>query len=176
MPTPNEPVTLHTQTPILVKIIFNFFSLVELIVLNIGLDAGVINDRIFVILVLMALITTFMTSPLIAYVYPSKYQLSKGRSTSTMRKVRPLALTWPTVDDKILVYLKDIDSVPLMANILQMFKVSLAPGKTIHLNGLKAYTDLERSSTIMASTQVIYQASAHKICYRLKMLLKMTQQ
>jgi hypothetical protein len=54
--------------------------LVELIVLNLGLEAGVINVECFTILVLMALITTFMTSPLIRAVYPQRLWLSASLS------------------------------------------------------------------------------------------------
>jgi hypothetical protein len=38
----------------------------ELIVLNIGYDLGVLSPTIFTMMVLMALVTTFMTSPLIS--------------------------------------------------------------------------------------------------------------
>lgn len=38
--------------------------------LNIGLNAGVIDAQIFTVMVLMALITTFMTVPLLYLVYP----------------------------------------------------------------------------------------------------------
>jgi nucleotide-binding universal stress UspA family protein len=43
----------------------NTRGLMELIVLNIGYDMGILSPEIFTILVLMALITTFMTSPLL---------------------------------------------------------------------------------------------------------------
>jgi Kef-type K+ transport system membrane component KefB len=43
----------------------NTRGLVELIVLNIGLDLGVITPRLFAMLVIMALVTTLMTSPLV---------------------------------------------------------------------------------------------------------------
>ena len=46
-------------------ILMNTRGLMELIVLNIGLDLGVISPRLFAMLVLMALVTTFMTSPLL---------------------------------------------------------------------------------------------------------------
>ncbi|OMJ20650.1 K(+)/H(+) antiporter 1 [Smittium culicis] len=48
-------------------------GLVELIVLNIGLKAKVINESVFSILVLSALITTFTTCPVLKWIYPSKY-------------------------------------------------------------------------------------------------------
>ncbi len=46
-------------------VLMNTRGLVELIVLNIGLDLGVITPTLFTMLVIMALVTTFMTSPLL---------------------------------------------------------------------------------------------------------------
>ncbi|HYX24565.1 MAG TPA: cation:proton antiporter [Thermoanaerobaculia bacterium] len=45
--------------------LMNTRGLVELIVLNLGYDLGILSPRIFTMLVLMALITTFMTGPLL---------------------------------------------------------------------------------------------------------------
>jgi K+:H+ antiporter len=45
--------------------LMNTRGLVELIVLNLGYDLGILSPRIFAMLVLMALITTFMTGPLL---------------------------------------------------------------------------------------------------------------
>jgi Kef-type K+ transport system membrane component KefB/nucleotide-binding universal stress UspA family protein len=53
-----------------IGILMNTRGLVELIVLNIGLDLGVISPRLFTMLVIMALVTTFMTTPLLERVYP----------------------------------------------------------------------------------------------------------
>jgi len=46
-------------------VLMNTRGLVELIVLNLGYDLGILSPRIFTMLVLMALITTFMTGPLL---------------------------------------------------------------------------------------------------------------
>ena len=45
--------------------LMNTRGLVELIVLNIGLDLGVLTPRLFTMFVVMALVTTMMTSPLL---------------------------------------------------------------------------------------------------------------
>lgn len=52
--------------------LMNTRGLTELIVLNIGLELGVISPLIFTMLVIMALVTTFMTSPLLEWTYPKK--------------------------------------------------------------------------------------------------------
>jgi Kef-type K+ transport system membrane component KefB len=45
--------------------LMNARGLMELIVMKVGLDAGVIAPPLFTMLLIMALVTTFMTSPLI---------------------------------------------------------------------------------------------------------------
>lgn len=49
--------------------LMNTRGLTELIVLNIGLTLGVISPLLFTMLVIMALVTTFMTSPLLEWTY-----------------------------------------------------------------------------------------------------------
>ena len=53
-------------------ILMNTRGLVELIVLNIGLDLGVISPRLFTMLVIMALVTTLMTSPILSRLLKSR--------------------------------------------------------------------------------------------------------
>jgi len=53
-------------------ILMNTRGLMELVILNIGLDIGVISPAMFSIMVLMALVTTFMTTPLLEWVYPAR--------------------------------------------------------------------------------------------------------
>jgi Kef-type K+ transport system membrane component KefB len=49
-----------------IGVLMNTRGLVELVVLNIGYDLGILSGRIFTMMVLMALVTTFMTGPLLA--------------------------------------------------------------------------------------------------------------
>ncbi|RDW71906.1 putative K(+) antiporter 1 [Coleophoma crateriformis] len=49
-------------------------GLVELIVLNIGLQAKILSTRTFTIFVVMALVTTVATTPLTSFLYPPWYQ------------------------------------------------------------------------------------------------------
>ena len=52
--------------------LMNTRGLTELIVFNIGLELGVITPLLFTMLVIMALVTTFMTSPLLEWTYPKR--------------------------------------------------------------------------------------------------------
>lgn len=53
-----------------VGILMNTRGLVELVILNIGLDLGILSPPLFSIMVLMALVTTLMTTPLLRWIYP----------------------------------------------------------------------------------------------------------
>jgi Kef-type K+ transport system membrane component KefB len=50
-------------------ILMNTRGLMELVLLNIGLDLGVISPALFAMMVIMALFTTFITAPLLEWVY-----------------------------------------------------------------------------------------------------------
>jgi K+:H+ antiporter len=56
---------MDTRTSLQLGALMNTRGLMELIALNIGYDLGILSQRIFTMLVLMALITTVMTGPLL---------------------------------------------------------------------------------------------------------------
>ena len=56
-------------------VLMNTRGLVELVVLNIGLDIGVISPALFAMMVIMALTTTFMTTPLLDLIYRRAFEL-----------------------------------------------------------------------------------------------------
>jgi Kef-type K+ transport system membrane component KefB len=49
-------------------ILMNTRGLMELVILNIGLDLKVISPALFSMMVIMALVTTFMTTPLLQWI------------------------------------------------------------------------------------------------------------
>jgi Kef-type K+ transport system membrane component KefB len=69
-----------------VGVLMNTRGLVELVILNIGLDLGILSPALFSILVLMALVTTFMTSPLISWIYPERIaRMEASNAAPSMR-------------------------------------------------------------------------------------------
>jgi Kef-type K+ transport system membrane component KefB len=48
-------------------VLLNTRGLMELVVLNIGLDLGVISPTLFAVMVVMALVTTLATSPVVRW-------------------------------------------------------------------------------------------------------------
>lgn len=55
-----------------VGVLMNTRGLVELVILNIGLDLGILSPALFSMMVLMALVTTLMTAPLLKWIYPER--------------------------------------------------------------------------------------------------------
>jgi Kef-type K+ transport system membrane component KefB len=58
-----------------IAVLLNTRGLTELIALNVGLSDGLIGQQLFTVLVLMALITTMMTGPLLSVIWRSRAQV-----------------------------------------------------------------------------------------------------
>lgn len=55
-----------------VGVLMNTRGLVELVILSIGLEMRVINESVFAMMVIMALITTALTTPVLHWIYPAR--------------------------------------------------------------------------------------------------------
>eukprot|EP01012_Entosiphon_sulcatum_P064500 TRINITY_DN9332_c0_g1_i1.p1 TRINITY_DN9332_c0_g1~~TRINITY_DN9332_c0_g1_i1.p1 ORF type:complete len:802 (+),score=111.49 TRINITY_DN9332_c0_g1_i1:43-2448(+) len=104
---------LPPRKALTLAVLMNTKGLVELIVLNIGLSKGVINQQTFTLMVLMALFTTFITSPVVSLIYSPEddivdYRMRAGKRRRTdgfrlmtcltgMRSVPPMVMLIETV-------------------------------------------------------------------------------
>jgi len=66
--------------------LLNTRGLMELVILNVGLDIGVISPTLFAMMVLMALTTTFMTTPLLEWIYPA-YSVRQEQETQRVGRL-----------------------------------------------------------------------------------------
>lgn len=114
-----ESITVGFLMNTKVLLILSYKGLVELIVLNLGLQGGVINEEIFSIFVVMALVTTFMTVPIVSWIYPYHLYINKEKKIDE-EEVASIA----SVDDKeplrLLICLTNMRTVPAMMNITQI--------------------------------------------------------
>ncbi|WP_435768958.1 cation:proton antiporter [Nocardioides sp. SYSU DS0651] len=53
-------------------ILMNTRGLTELVILNVGLELGLLSQELFTMMVVMALVTTVMTGPLLSFAYPAR--------------------------------------------------------------------------------------------------------
>ncbi|KAH7515094.1 hypothetical protein FEM48_Zijuj11G0159700 [Ziziphus jujuba var. spinosa] len=130
-------------------LLMNTKGLVELIVLNIGREKKVLNDEIFAILVLMALFTTFITTPTVMAIYKP----ARGHSIPTRRKLRDLSSTEDSQDKlRILACVHGPGNVPSLISLVEAIrstKKSLLKLFIMHLVELT-----ERSSSIIMVQRV----------------------
>lgn len=94
--------------------LMNSKGLVELIVLNIGKERKVLNDQTFAIMVLMALFTTFVTTPLVVAVYKPAKRASKAEY-----KQRTIDRKNPNAELRMLVCFHSTNNIPTMINLIE---------------------------------------------------------
>ncbi|UKZ76214.1 hypothetical protein TrVFT333_003911 [Trichoderma virens FT-333] len=158
-------------------------GLVELIVLNIGLQAKILSVRTFTIFVVMALLTTFLTTPVVSFLYPPWYQKKiaawkRGEidwdtgAPITQVNVTPGSDETPQRVRRLLVYLR-LDNMPALLNLLSLFGSSHAveaPSGTseegskrasddvvkgpVRAHGLRLLELTDRDSSVMTVAQV----------------------
>jgi Kef-type K+ transport system membrane component KefB len=72
---------LDRRDALAIGILMNTRGLMELVVLNIGHDVGLLPARVFTMLVVMALMTTFMTGPLLRWVFDRRHPSERAMFT-----------------------------------------------------------------------------------------------
>ncbi|GAB2273796.1 Cation/H(+) antiporter 18 [Dionaea muscipula] len=122
--------------------LMNSKGLVELIVLNIGKDRKVLNDQTFAIMVMMALFTTFITTPLVMAVYkPAK------KSAPRAYRVRTIQRKDPSTQLRILACFHSAKNVPTMINLIEASRgIDKKGGLSVYAMHLMELS--ERSSAI----------------------------
>jgi Kef-type K+ transport system membrane component KefB len=72
--------------------LMNTRGLMELVILNIGLDIKVISPALFSMMVMMAIVTTFMTSPVLELICPARLILTTTVMPPQQVTFSPLSL------------------------------------------------------------------------------------
>ncbi|XP_062181518.1 cation/H(+) antiporter 19-like [Phragmites australis] len=119
--------------------LMNTKGLVELIVLNIGKDRHVLNDETFAILVLMALITTFITTPVVMAIY-------KPARRGAPYKNRAVQRANPDDELRMLACFHSTRNIPTMINLMESSRGTRKRGITVYAMHLVELS--ERSSAI----------------------------
>ncbi|KAI6030489.1 Sodium/hydrogen exchanger family-domain-containing protein [Pisolithus orientalis] len=126
-------------------------GLVELIVLNAGLSAGILNERVFSMFVLDALILTFLTTPIVNLLYPPERRTRPGDAQVTE------TATPPDEGDKVV----DDDQASLVAPNQSPLAVppayddsntSSARKPEYHVDALRLIELSQRTSAVMKSS------------------------
>jgi len=152
-------------------------GLVELIVLNVGLSAGILSQRVFSMFVLEALLLTFMTTPLVTILYPQTHRVHAATTGSNFNNVadgepgkgrvheeegmRTFSSTFTVVLDKI-------EHLPAMMAMSQLLRpkttgdhslqlrrttsgtsAASSAGETVYIDALRLMELSDRTSAVM---------------------------
>ncbi|KAI4105428.1 MAG: hypothetical protein LQ339_003492 [Xanthoria mediterranea] len=141
-----------------VGVLMSCKGLVELIVLNIGLQAKILSTRTFTIFVVMALVTTFATTPLTTAFYPPWYQkkLAAWKRGEIDWDGNPLGQDTQSIDQdpvatdkhdasdvrKLLVYLR-LESLPSLFTFISLLGCEKPVGSVPQVHPSKVVTNAE---------------------------------
>jgi Kef-type K+ transport system membrane component KefB len=120
-------------------ILMNTKGLVELIVLNIGKDRKVLNDETFAVLVLMALFTTFITTPIVMAIYKPARRASPYKHRTIQRVNQETEL-------RVLACFHGNRNIPSLINLVESSRGNQRQGLTVYSMHLMELS--ERSSAI----------------------------
>ncbi|TFK52391.1 hypothetical protein OE88DRAFT_1628146 [Heliocybe sulcata] len=116
-------------------------GLVELIVLNVGLTAQILNQRVFSMFVLEALLLTFMTTPAVAALYPPERRV---RVSATGQHVPPPSTEAPGPSRRSGSGLSGKEQIDLVDDAWRS-RFTVVLDKIEHLPGMMAITQLFQS-------------------------------
>lgn len=108
-------------------------GLIELIVLNVGLSAGILTQRVFSMFVLEALLLTFMTTPTVTFLYPPEVRTRVSTTGVPFSNVpgeerdaeTPTTPEFPSDDDwkrRFMIVLDKIEHLPGMMALTQLIQ------------------------------------------------------
>ncbi|CAM0948792.1 unnamed protein product [Alopecurus aequalis] len=117
--------------------LMNTKGLVELVVLNIGRDRKVLNDEAFAIMVLMALFTTFITTPIVMAIY------KPARPSAAPYKRHTIA--GHDGDLRVLACFNGYGNIPTLLNLVEL---SRGTGSRLVVYAMHLVELSERSSAI----------------------------
>jgi nucleotide-binding universal stress UspA family protein len=119
--------------------LMNTRGLMELVVLNIGLDLGVLTPQLFAMLVLMALVTTWTTTPALARILPATVLQAHAEAVTrdTFAPARPAPLP--------LVCVADAGVAPSMLALART--LSPAGVRALHLRPLARFSETMHADT-----------------------------
>ncbi|KAM0851802.1 hypothetical protein ACQ4PT_052184 [Festuca glaucescens] len=106
-------VKIPFREAITIGFLMNTKGLVELVVLNIGRDRKVLNDEAFAIMVLMALFTTFITTPIVMAIY-------KPARPSSAAPYKRRTIAGDDGDLRVLACFHGYRNIPTLLNLVEL--------------------------------------------------------
>ncbi|KAF0924096.1 hypothetical protein E2562_008420 [Oryza meyeriana var. granulata] len=146
---------MSAREAVVLGVVMNTKGLVELIVLNIGRERKVLDEETFAILVLMALVTTFVTTPTVMAIY--KPARNAGRRLHHRKLHGPSAPSSPSAaaatagakELRVLACIHGGHDVPALINLIETIRGHTQPRRLVKLFILRMVELTERTSSIL---------------------------
>jgi hypothetical protein len=120
-------------------------SLVELIVLNVGLQAKILDQRIFSMFVLQALVLTFITTPLTILIYPPHHRVHVDTSLekAVVPGTGPAASSEEFRRSKFMVVLDGMEHLPPAMTLTQLLQSLSLRSNVVEMASIEKPSSLE---------------------------------
>ncbi|TIB11716.1 hypothetical protein E3P89_02170 [Wallemia ichthyophaga] len=122
-------------------------GLVEIIVLNVGLQTSILDRRVFSMMIFMAVITTFITTPMARIMYPSKHRPMKMDEDGE-KDEKPRPSTEKGQLDRYLMVMQKMEHV---STLLHFTKLLESDKQQHHIDALRLVELTERTSDALRS-------------------------
>jgi Kef-type K+ transport system membrane component KefB len=117
-----------------IGVLMNTKGLIELIILNIGYDSGVLNQTIFSIMVLNSIILTCFTSPVVSWIYPPSFYKKTDQVDNNEIELADISIP-PETHYSPYLHIPRVSNIPSLVNIKNLFKVKRSSKKCFHSVG-----------------------------------------
>ncbi|XP_062181598.1 cation/H(+) antiporter 20-like [Phragmites australis] len=152
---------MSAREAVVLGVVMNTKGLVELIVLNIGRERKVLNEETFAILVLMALVTTFITTPTVMAIYKPARTAGRRLHHRKLQGPVPSAPSSPSASAgasaatanakelRVLACIHGGHDVPALINLIETIRGHTQPRRVVKLYILRMVELTERTSSIL---------------------------
>lgn len=159
---------LFWRESLTVGVLMSCKGIVEIVVLQVGLNANIITRKTYSMFIFMAIITTFLTTPLTLYAYPASYREKvqvwiqeaaneKLKKTAVNDKETILVEKEDIVIDKLILAVDDVDSLSTGMLIIDI----LLENAQIPIHAINMKTLTERTADILHASMMNEDENQH---------------
>ncbi len=161
---------MSLRESVAIGVMMNTRGLMELIILNIGLELGVLSPALFTILVMTAVLSTLITTPVLMLLYPSRLQVERATPGDTGQD-RPAREGLPRPVLPILACVSHAAAAAAMARLTAAFSA----GTDTRAYALRLQA-MQEDATLFQTGNQTEEEDAAQLCARLGAALGVTLQ
>jgi hypothetical protein len=150
----------------------HLIRLVELIVLNVGLQAGILDTRSFSMFVIHAVFVTFITTPLVIFFYPEKHRSGPVAPRPSDPEVPSTNSQDEDIRTRFAIVLDSLNNLPAAMTVAQLLHAPPAP--VSNMSGSNSLSDEKASAEDAVPTTLSYSQSVRSVSVDALRLIELT--